>query len=416
MKVSVIGLGYIGLPTAAIIASHGIKVTGVDVNPVIVNTVNEGKVHIIEPNLDKLVKETVDSGNFIASIEVSESDIFIIAVPTPFKEDHKPDISFVEEAARSLAPYLKKGNLVILESTCPVGTTEEILKLLQNLRGDLTFPEYGKNLETDVSIVYCPERVLPGNILEELVHNNRIIGGVSSLCSEKALTLYKNFVQADCLVSDCRTAELSKLTENSFRDVNIAFANELSIICDDLNIDVWKLINLANQHPRVNILTPGPGVGGHCIAVDPWFIIDSSPQSSKLIKSAREVNDNKPIYIVKKINEQINKLDKEFSELNLATFGLAFKPDIDDLRESPALEISKKLNIMGFKNHYVVEPNIEQLPEDFNKPNTFLSDQNLALKEADIMIFLVNHKNFKLIKREQVIKKLTFDVAGIFTQ
>ena len=416
MKVSIIGLGYIGLPTAAVMASHGMEVIGVDTNPHVVSTINEGKVHIVEPDLEILVKEMVNNGKLTATQEVSGSDVFIIAVPTPFKNDHKPDLSFVEQAVSSLAPHLKKGNLVILESTCPVGTTERVLKLLRKLRTDLTFPVFGEDGNNDISIVYCPERVLPGNVIEELVHNNRIIGGISSSCSAKALSLYKRFVKADCLVSDCRTAELSKLTENSFRDVNIAFANELSLICDDLNIDVWQLISLANQHPRVNILSPGPGVGGHCIAVDPWFIIDSSPKSSKLIKSAREVNDNKPTYLVNKIKEHINGLNKKNSELTLATFGLSFKADIDDLRESPALEISKKLNLMDFKKHHIVEPNIEHLPEGFNKLNTQLSDQNLALQEADVMIFLVNHKNFKSIRREQTINKLIFDVAGIFTQ
>tara|TARA_Y200000002_G_C22678757_1_gene663162 strand:- start:1215 stop:2459 length:1245 start_codon:yes stop_codon:yes gene_type:complete len=414
MKISVIGLGYIGLPTAAIFASNGFSVNGIDLNEEIVSKVNDGKIHIVEPHLENLVKEAIKKGYLKAQKEISESDVYIIAVPTPFKENHEPDLTYVESAIKSLSKYLKKKDLVIIESTCPVGTTEKMSKLLSEIRPDLKFPEYKDEKSADISIVYCPERVLPGNIIDEFNRNDRIIGGVSKKCSIEALKLYKNLIKAECFVSDCRTAELVKLAENSFRDVNIAFANELSIISDDLKIDVRELINLANKHPRVNILSPGAGVGGHCIAVDPWFIVHSAPENSKIIKSAREINDEKPIYLLNKIKGEISDLNKKPRDLTISTFGLSFKPDIDDLRESPALEISKSLNQIGFKKHNIVEPNIDQLPKGIFKPGDKLIGFEEALN-ADILIFLVNHSEFKKIKMDKIKNKLIFDISGILS-
>jgi len=349
MLVSVIGLGYIGLPTAALIASRGIKVSGVDLNPDIVKTINRGKIHIVEPDLDQLVKNSVLSGNLRAKTIADKADVFIISVPTPFKANHKPDLSYIESAVKAIAPILDKGNLVILESTSPVGTSEKIAEWIKEIRPEMALPELGKEIISDLHIAHCPERVLPGNILYELVQNDRIIGGISRESARKAVDFYKIFVKGDCLITDCRTAELSKLVENSYRDVNIAFANELSLICDKLNINVWELINLANRHPRVEILQPGPGVGGHCIAVDPWFVVDSAPHEAKIIKLARSVNDEKPNFVLKKIDEAIANSRKDVSELSIACLGLSFKPDIDDFRESPAMEISKKVSTIGFK-------------------------------------------------------------------
>lgn len=414
MKISVIGLGYIGLPTAAILASKGLRVKGIDINLKIVEKINKGEIHIVEPGLNDLVANMVNNGNLSAHQNVEESDVFIISVPTPFKNDHEPDITYVEKAIESIGPNLKKGDLVVLESTCPVGTTEKMNEILKEMRPDLIFPSLGKDKKTDVSIVYCPERVLPGDILKELVHNNRIIGGVSNLCSEKALSLYEKFVEAECLFSDCRTAELCKLTENSFRDLNIAFANELSLICDQLGVNVRNLIKVANKHPRVNILSPGAGVGGHCIAVDPWFIVHSAPNESKLIRLAREVNDYKPKYLIEEIKKKISRHKQKISDLTIATFGISFKPNIDDLRESPALEIAKALNCLNTKKHFIVEPNIKRLPEELINKRTELCKIESAISEGDILVFLVNHTDFERIKEEEIKNKLILDIAGIF--
>ena len=288
-------MGYIGLPTAAVLASRKINVVGVDVNHDVVDTINKGNIHIVEPELDILVRSVVQSGYLRSTTLPEKADVFMVAVPTPFKDENKPDLSYIEAVSKAIAPLLEKGNIVILESTSPVGTTEKMMGWMQEIRSDLTFPIFGTDgSETDISVAHCPERVLPGHVIRELVENDRIIGGVTSQCANKARELYKIFVNAECLITDCRTAELSKLVENSFRDVNIAFANELSLICDKLGINVWEMIKLANRHPRVNILQPGPGVGGHCIAVDPWFIVDSAPDEAKLIRTARLVNDSKP--------------------------------------------------------------------------------------------------------------------------
>jgi len=416
MIVSVIGLGYIGLPTAALIASHGIKVNGIDVNPKIVNTINRGQIHIVEPDLDKLVQSSVQNGNLSASIHAEKADIFIIAVPTPFKDNHKPDLSYIESAAKSIAPFLENGNLVILESTSPVGTTEKIREWIREVRPNLLFPEGDNNILSDVSIAYCPERVLPGNILHELVQNDRIIGGLSKACAKKALEFYKIFVKANCLVTDSRTAELSKLVENSSRDVNIAFANELSLICDKLEINVWELINLANHHPRVNILQPGPGVGGHCIAVDPWFIVDSAPNEAKIIKLARLVNDQKPNFVLQKVQQAVLNTSKDISKISIACLGLSFKPDIDDLRESPALEITKKIVNMGFKKQYIVEPNIEGLPAELKTKSSELVELQKAIVSSDILLLLVDHASFKKMNLGLLSGKQIVDTRGTWSE
>ncbi|WP_141678364.1 UDP-N-acetyl-D-mannosamine dehydrogenase, partial [Pseudomonas sp. AU12215] len=306
--ISVVGLGYIGLPTAAVFASRNKMVIGVDVNPLAIQTINRGEIHIVEPDLDKVVQAAVANGYLRATLIAEPADAFLVAVPTPFKGDHEPDLSYIESACKSIAPVLKKGDLIVLESTSPVGATEQMAAWLAEARPDLSFPQtHGE--ASDIRVAHCPERVLPGHVLRELVENDRVIGGMTSKCSDAAVALYKIFVEGDCIITDARTAEMCKLTENSFRDVNIAFANELSMICDKLDINVWELIKLANRHPRVNVLQPGPGVGGHCIAVDPWFIIHSAPQQSKLIKTARTVNNKKPEHVIEKIQEKAKSFD-----------------------------------------------------------------------------------------------------------
>jgi len=412
MIVAVIGLGYIGLPTAALIASKGVKVVGVDVNRHVVSIINQGKIHILEPDLDILVQSSVQSGNLRATTETEKADVFIIAVPTPLQGNHEPDLSYIKSAAKAIAPVLGKGNLVILESTSPVGTTEKLMEWMSEERPDLSFPEFGISSKVDVSVAHCPERVLPGNVVRELVENDRIIGGLTTRCAEKAREFYNTFIKADCLLTDSRTAELSKLVENSFRDVNIAFANELSLICDKLNLNVWELIKFANHHPRVNILQPGPGVGGHCIAVDPWFIVDSAPDEAKLIKLARLVNDEKPYFVIKKVNQAVSNISKDVSELSIACLGLSFKPDIDDLRESPALEIAKQVSKMCFKKQYIVEPNIKDLPDEFNSQFTELVELEKALVSSDILLLLVDHLPFKEINLSLLSGKQVIDTRG----
>jgi len=413
--VSVIGLGYIGLPTAAILASKEIEVVGVDVNQNAVDIINKGKIHFVEPKLDVLVHKAV-SDNFLKAVtEPEKADVFMVAVPTPFKGDHKPDLSYIKSAAKAIASVLEQGNLVILESTSPVGATEKMMQWMKEDRPDLSFPEFGNNnSHADISVAHCPERVLPGHVVRELVENDRIIGGVTEQCAHRARDLYKIFVEAECLITDCRTAELSKLVENSFRDVNIAFANELSLICDKLDINVWEMIKLANRHPRVNILQPGPGVGGHCIAVDPWFIVDSAPPEAKLIRTARIVNDNKPNFVIDKINHVVNSIGRQESDLTIACLGLAFKPDIDDLRESPALSIAKKIDSMQFNKVIIVEPNINQLPKGFQS-NTKLKSLDNALIVADIVVLLVDHSPFKTINIELLSGKEIIDTRGVWS-
>lgn len=396
---SVIGLGYIGLPTAATFASRGLKVIGVDVNPQAVDTINSGGVHIIEPDLDILVQSVVSTGNLRATLTPEPADAFIVAVPTPFKAGKEPDLKYIEAAARAIAPVLKKNNLVILESTSPVGATEQLAAWLAEERPDLTFPQQAGE-QADICVAHCPERVLPGKVLMELINNDRVIGGMTPKCSENACNLYKLFVQGECVITNARTAEMCKLTENSFRDVNIAFANELSVICDHLDIDVWELIRLANRHPRVNILQPGPGVGGHCIAVDPWFIVSSAPEQAQLIRTAREVNDAKPEWVVRKVRQEVERFvsanpEKTEQEVTVACFGLAFKPDIDDLRESPALDITKKLVAEGRFKVIAVEPNIRE--SNVAGVDVVSLEQGL---QADVLVLLVDHKPFKRFRPE----------------
>ena len=418
--ISVIGLGYIGLPTAAIFASQKKKVIGVDVNPIAVATINQGRIHIVEPGLDALVHESVTAGFLQASAVPVPADAFLIAVPTPFKNGpsglHEPDLSYVEAASKSIAPVLKKGDLIVLESTSPVGATEQMADWLAHMRPDLSFPKtHGE--ASDIRVAYCPERVLPGNVLTELVKNDRVIGGLTSKCSEFASNLYKIFVQGDCITTNARTAEMCKLTENSFRDVNIAFANELSVVCDKLSIDVWELIKLANRHPRVNILRPGAGVGGHCIAVDPWFIVSAAPEEARLIRAARTVNDSKPEWVLDKFRLAVADFLQANPELrtkdvSVACFGLAFKPDIDDLRESPSLAIVDHI----YKTHsgplYIVEPNINSLPEELGN-GAILCNPSEAITMADICIFLVPHRQFKIISESAFSDLILIDACGL---
>lgn len=396
--ICVIGLGYIGLPTAATFAAHGIKVTGVDVNQHAVDMINQGKVHIVEPDLDALVRDVVAQGKLSAQTVPAEADAYIVAVPTPFKDDYQPDLKYIEAASKALAPFLKKGNLVILESTSPVEATEQMSAWLSEARPDLSFPQQ-KGEDADILVAHCPERVLPGKVLQELISNDRIIGGMTPRCSKAACELYKTFVKGECIETNARTAEMCKLTENSFRDVNIAFANELSIICDKLDINVWELISLANRHPRVNILQPGPGVGGHCIAVDPWFIVAKTPEQARLIRTAREVNDAKPEWVIDQVKIKIAEFlqanpNKTIQDVTIACYGLAFKPDIDDLRESPALDITKKLAEQGL-NILAVEPNIQALPESVSE-NIQLNSIEQA-DSAEIAVLLVAHKEFRVL-------------------
>lgn len=417
--ISVIGLGYIGLPTAAAFASRKINVIGVDVNQQAVNTINRGEIHIVEPDLDMIVHAAVTEGYLKATTIAEPADAFLIAVPTPFYPKENPDdipqpnLSYIESAAKSIAPVLKKGDLVILESTSPVGATEQMAEWLSESRKDLTFPQtHGEN--SDIRVAHCPERVLPGHVMRELVENDRVIGGMSQKCSEEAIALYKTFVIGDCVVTNARTAEMAKLTENSCRDVQIAFANELSMICDELDIDVWELIYLANRHPRINILQPGPGVGGHCIAVDPWFIVSKTPNLARIIKTAREVNDSKPEWVIDKVKVAIADFlqanpDKTAKEITIACYGLAFKPDIDDLRESPALNIANSIALLHAGDVIAVEPNIDELPRKF-KGSMLLSFEQ-ASEVANIHVMLVDHKEFKDIKPNS---GLVIDTKGIW--
>ncbi|EGR0911668.1 UDP-N-acetyl-D-mannosamine dehydrogenase, partial [Vibrio parahaemolyticus] len=402
--ISVIGLGYIGLPTAAMFASRKKKVIGVDVNQHAVDTINQGKIHIVEPDLDMIVSAAVSEGYLKATTTPEPADAFLIAVPTPFlpcKEGEvpAPDLSYIEAASKAIAPVLKKGDLVILESTSPVGATEQMAAWLAEARSDLTFPQtHGE--QADVNVAHCPERVLPGHVVRELVENDRVIGGMSARCSERSVALYRTFVQGECVVTNSRTAEMAKLTENSSRDVQIAFANELSIICDKLDINVWELIALANRHPRVNILQPGPGVGGHCIAVDPWFIVSKTPEEAQIIHTARKVNDGKPDWVINKVKLAIAEFlqanpDKTARDVTVACYGLAFKPDIDDLRESPAMAITQKIAEMHAGRVIAVEPNIDAVPEKLK--HVELMDFEVAPKEADIQVLLVDHLEFKKI-------------------
>ncbi|PHQ98143.1 MAG: UDP-N-acetyl-D-mannosamine dehydrogenase [Marinosulfonomonas sp.] len=410
--VSVIGLGYIGLPTAAMLASRKVNVIGVDVNENAVQAVNRGEILITEPDLDMVVSAAVNQGYLRATTTPEKADAFIVAVPTPFCDGHKPDLSYVESAARSIAKVLEKGNLIILESTSPVTTTDQMAGWLAEERPDLTFPHQAGE-DCDVCLAYCPERVLPGRIMQELIRNDRVVGGMTPHCSRRAIDLYKIFVDGACIETSSRVAEMCKLVENSFRDVNIAFANELSMICDELSIDVWETIALANRHPRVNILQPGPGVGGHCIAVDPWFIVSQSPEQAKLIRTAREVNDSKPEWVLGQVVQAIAKVrQQKDGPVKVACFGLAFKPDIDDLRESPALQIAKTLSMLDGVEMTAVEPFISELPESFSGKCT-LGKTSVAQKSADIALLLVDHTEFRSLKRKD-FPGIVIDTKGIW--
>lgn len=398
VKVVTIGLGYIGLPTSALIAQNGIQVHGVDVNQNVVNTINKGEIHIVEPSLDIAVEEAVRKGFLKADIKPVEAETYLIVVPTPFKGNHEPDISYVESATRNILPFLKEGDLYIIESTSPIGTTEKMMNLIYGERPELK----GK-----LNVAYCPERVLPGNVMHELVHNDRVIGGVDEKSTLKAISFYKQFVKGALHATNARTAEMCKLTENSSRDVQIAFANELSLICDKADINVWELINLANKHPRVNILQPGCGVGGHCIAVDPYFIVSDYPMESKIIGTAREVNNYKSFWCAEKIQTEKLKFElKHGRKPSIALLGLAFKPNIDDLRESPAKYIvNKVLQNDNNGEYFIVEPNIKE-------HNVFkLTNYKEATEKADIIVYLVAHNEFKNLKLSE--DKVVFDFCGI---
>ncbi|MCL6103474.1 MAG: UDP-N-acetyl-D-mannosamine dehydrogenase [Bacteroidetes bacterium] len=398
MIVQFIGLGYIGLPTAAVVAQHGIQVHGVDVNPKVVETINKGEIHIIEPGLEAVVKEGVEKGYLEASHTPIEADVHLIVVPTPFKGNHEPDISFVEAGTKAVLPFLMEGNTFIIESTSPVGTTEKMADLISKER-----PE----LKNKIFIAYCPERVLPGNVLHELIYNDRSIGGIDERSTDKAVEFYQTFVKGELHRTNARTAEMCKLTENSSRDVQIAFANELSLICDKAGINVWELIRLANKHPRVNILQPGAGVGGHCIAVDPYFITAEYPMESQLIGKAREINNYKAFWCAEKTKNAMLEFELKHGYKPItAIMGLSFKPDIDDLRESPAKYIAQKVMQSEQNNFLVVEPNIKE--HSVFKLTNYLE----AYEKADIIVFLVAHNEFKsLIYRED---KVILDFAGIF--
>lgn len=399
MKVNFIGLGYIGLPTAIIAAKHGIEIAGTDINPDIVKATNQGHLHIVEPDMEEMLKEVVANGNLKAYTEPQLSDAYFIVVPTPFKGNHEPDITFVEAATRSVVPFLKEGDLFVIESTSPVGTTEKMRDVIVSLR-----PE----LDGKIYMAYCPERVLPGNVAYELINNDRVIGGINPESTEKAKEFYSKFVKGALHSTDSRTAEMCKLTENASRDVQIAFANELSLICAKAGINVWKLIELANKHPRVKILQPGCGVGGHCIAVDPYFITADFPEESKLIAQARETNNGKAEWCTGQILAQILKFEKENGRKpQVALMGLAFKPNIDDLRESPAMEIAQGVSD-AVQSQYlmVVEPNIKQ------HPRFALTDYNEAYQKADIVVFLVNHREFAALNYRTDVKVLDF--CGVF--
>ena len=382
LKICIVGLGYIGLPSAALLANRGYQVQGVDISPEVVDTINQGDIHIVEPDLDSFVHSAVNSGHLKASLRPELADVFILAVPTPFHDGFIPNIDYVLSAAQSIAPVIKPGDLVILESTSPVGTTEKVAQTLRDSGVDTGA----------IHIAHCPERVLPGHIMRELVENDRIVGGITPEASEKVASFYRTFVTGEVLVPDARTAEMAKLTENSFRDVNIAFANELSLLSDKFGIDVWELIRLANRHPRVNILQPGTGVGGHCIAVDPWFIVHEGGDDARLIRSGREVNTRKTEWVVEKIKAEVSSFRREKGRNPVvACMGLAFKPNIDDLRESPALWVFQQL-VAADVQPLAVEPNLKK------HASLTLTDWTYAAAEADIVIYLVGHREFQKLE------------------
>jgi UDP-N-acetyl-D-mannosaminuronic acid dehydrogenase len=409
-KICVIGQGYIGLPTSAILAQCGFSVLGVDIRESVIETINKGQVHIAEPDLDGLVQKVVSTGALKASQKPEPADAFIIAVPTPVKEDMQPDLDFVFDAARSIAPVLSKDNLIVLESTVPVGTTERVAELVAQLRPDLSFPQTAGET-SDIRVAFSPERVLPGRILTELIHNDRSIGGMTRRCGVAAAEIYRQFVRGEIVLTDVRVAEMVKLTENAFRDVNLAFANELSVICEQLGIDVWNVIATANRHPRVKILAPGPGVGGHCIPVDPYFIINSAPELARLLQVAREVNEAKPIRVI----EQVRTATAGMSKPVVACLGLSFKADVDDLRNSPALSIAHEI-AKGEATVLAVEPNIEHLPAELAETGMKLVDPLTAIDRADVVLLLVDHRQFRYIDRNALDKKCVIDTRGLWAR
>jgi UDP-N-acetyl-D-mannosaminuronic acid dehydrogenase len=408
-QIAVIGLGYIGLPTAALLASYGWSVCGVDVSQNVVDTVNSGGVHIEERDLEMLVRNAITAQTLVASTEVPTASFYMIAVPTPLGEYNLPDISYVEAAARAIAPKIVPGACIIVESTSPVGTTERVAEIIATLRPDIVVPRDGSDDDADIALAYCPERVLPGRIVNELVHNDRVIGGVTAACAERAAVLYTSFVKGDCLYTSARVAETVKLVENSFRDVNIAFANELSMIAEEIGVDVWEVIRLANRHPRVNILQPGPGVGGHCIAVDPWFLVAGAPESARLVRTAREVNDHKAVHT----ERRIRALLEAAPEGKIALLGLAFKPDIDDFRESPALEIAEALSLTHGPRVLVVEPFTDQLPRSLAGTGAQLVTLDTGLRQAEIVVVLVDHTAFRHLTPVDLAGKIVFDTRGM---
>ena len=410
-KICVVGLGYIGLPSASLLATKGYHVHGVDVNTSVVEALSKGDILIHEPSLDVMVKSAVASGHLTADLKPAKADIFILAVPTPFNEGHVPNVDYIKAASKSIAPFLAPGNLIILESTSPVGTTEKVCEWIKEERADLNFP-CGNNVADGAEQIYvahCPDRVLPGRILIELVSNDRVIGGIDEASTQKAVAFYRSFVQGEVCATNARTAELVKLTENAFRDVNIAFANELSLICEDLEISVWETIALANRHPRVKILQPGPGVGGHCIAVDPWFIVNSAPDKARLIRTAREVNDYKPQAVLKTIHNKISR----FTAPVVACLGLAFKANTDDLRESPSLQIVEALVKETSAKILVVEPYIDELPQSL-AGKAELCSLEMAFDQADVVVLLVDHNEFKYVEKNKLLSKVVIDTRGIY--
>jgi UDP-N-acetyl-D-mannosaminuronic acid dehydrogenase len=407
--VVVVGLGYIGLPTAAVIARSGSRVLGVDVNAHAVETISRGQIHIEEADLEELVADVVARGLLVPSLTPAPADIFVLAVPTPLRDGNVPDVSYVMAAVRSIAPVLKRGDTVIIESTSPVGTTEQARDLLETLRPDLSFPHDGGEA-ADVALCYCPERVLPGRILIELEGNDRSIGGITPACAEKAADFYRRFVRGTCSVTSARTAEMVKLVENSFRDVNIAFANEISMVCDSVGLDVWEVIALANRHPRVDVLQPGPGVGGHCIAVDPWFIVHSDPERTPLIRTARTVNDGKVDYVVDRAARTLG----ERQDIRVACLGLAFKANIDDLRESPAVKVAELLAKRFGDRVDIVEPHTQALPKAIEGSGAQLVDLDTALGRCDLLLLLVDHREFHALSPARRAGKIVQDTRGIW--
>jgi UDP-N-acetyl-D-mannosaminuronic acid dehydrogenase len=410
-RLAVIGMGYIGLPTAVALATRGVDVVGVDVNPSIVNAIENGHVPLIEPELAVGVRGAVSMGRLKATTDTPEADGYIIAVPTPFNADHTADLSYVRSAVEQIAPKLHGGEVIVVESTSPPGTTESVSRWMADLRPDLVLPHATEGIP-DVFIAHCPERVLPGRIMIEIVTNDRVVGGVSPRCAEKAAAIYRVFSQGEILLTDAGSAEMAKLVENAYRDVNIAFANELSLVCDSLKLDVWEVIKMANRHPRVNILTPGPGVGGHCIAVDPWFIVGVAPEHAKLIKAAREVNDHKPHYVAAQVIKSVNR----FREPVVACLGLTFKANVDDIRESPAREVvsllAQELPTVDIR---VADPYVVELPAELAAmSNVRLQRATEAIADADVVVMLVEHDKFKALSRNLLEGKVVFDTQGVW--